>query len=80
MKREYFCKLNAVVKKIIRGDYSQGTELDTILNDTRYPAKLLSFTEKLNLMTVKLEAREETLIENIEELQKKKPYSGKGHI
>ena len=70
MKTDYFRKLTQALAAITRGDYRQGAELEKILGEKSYPAEVLSFTEKLNLMTVKLEAREEALNDNIARVRK----------
>jgi membrane protease YdiL (CAAX protease family) len=70
MGKDIFNKLTRILRAIIHGDYSQGAELEAILKEQGNPSELQNFAEKLNLMTVKLEARELALKDNIEHVKK----------
>lgn len=68
---DFFPKLGKLLTSITRGDYSAGKKVEEFLDPGKYPPEVVEFTENLNLMTVKLEAREEALMNTICELGKK---------
>jgi len=68
---DFFPKLGKLLSIITRGDYSAGKKVEEFLDPGKYPSEVVEFTESLNLMTIKLEAREESLKNTINELEKK---------
>jgi hypothetical protein len=68
---DFFPKLGKLLTAITRGDYSAGRKVEEFLDPEKYPPEVVEFTESLNMMTVKLEAREESLKNTIGELEKK---------
>lgn len=68
---DFFPKLTRLISDITRGDYNAGKKVEEFLDPGKYPPEVTEFTERLNMMTVKLEAREEALKNSIGELEKK---------
>jgi membrane protease YdiL (CAAX protease family) len=66
---DIFTKLRKTLLLITKGDYSVGKELETFLDAEKYPKEVVEFTETLDLMTIKLEAREIALRNTIKELE-----------
>lgn len=68
---DFFPKFGKILSTITRGDYSAGKKVEEFLDPGKYPPEVVEFSETLNMMTVKLEAREEALKNTIGELEKK---------
>lgn len=69
LNKNIFRELKKLTDTIIRGDYSHAANIEEIIRDKDNPADLVEFAESLNMMTVKLEAREMALKNHIEELE-----------
>ncbi len=69
MITEIFTRLRKALTAITAGDYSVGKEIEEFLDTDKYPKEVVDFTESLDLMTIKLEAREIALKNTITELE-----------
>ena len=71
---ELFEMLNQACKKIASGDYSQedAERLFELAKGTRYPSLLSDLAESFGMMMVKVEAREFSLKQAVEELEEAK--------
>jgi hypothetical protein len=70
MITDIFVKLKKAIYAITTGDYSVGKEIEEFLDNEKYPKEVVDFTESLDLMTIKLEAREIALKNTITKLEK----------
>ncbi len=70
MITDVFNKLKKTLVTITSGDYSAGKNIEEFLDENKYPKEVVDFTETLDLMTIKLEAREIALKNTIIELEK----------
>lgn len=70
MHFELLVKLKSVLNAITRGNYDVRTEIEEYLDQDKNPEEVVDFAENLNLMTLKLEAREMALKNSIRELEK----------
>ena len=71
---ELFEMLNQACKKIASGDYSQkdSERLFELAKGQRYPSLLADLAESFGMMMVKVEAREFSLQQAVDELEKTK--------
>ncbi len=64
-------QLETVISSITKGDYSVGKEIEQFIDEKKYSKDVAEFAESLNLMSLKLEAREQALENTIETLKGK---------
>lgn len=64
-------QLQTVISSITKGDYSVGKEIEQFIDEKKYSNDVTEFAESLNLMSLKLEAREQELENTIETLKEK---------
>jgi hypothetical protein len=70
MSFDLLVKLKSVLNAITRGNYDVRNEIEEYLDSEKNPVEVVDFAENLNLMTLKLEAREMALKNSIQELEK----------
>jgi membrane protease YdiL (CAAX protease family) len=71
MHKKTFEDLKEIISAVTEGDYSSGKKLEQLLDKEKTPEEIADFVESLNLMTIKLEAREIALGNTISELKAK---------
>jgi len=64
-------QLETVISSITKGDYSVGKEIEQFIDEKKFSKDVAEFAESLNLMSLKLEAREQALENTIETLKEK---------
>jgi len=64
-------QLEQVISSITKGDYSVGKQIEQFIDEKKYSKEVAEFAESLNLMSLKLEAREQALENIIETLKEK---------
>jgi membrane protease YdiL (CAAX protease family) len=69
MNKNLLDDLGSFVRAVIRGDYSRGKNIKRLTEDVALQKDEAAFVESLELMSVKLEAREFALEETISELR-----------
>jgi len=68
--RQVLIKLKGVLHDITRGDYDVSQDIENYLDEQEQSKEVVEFAEQLNLMSLKLEARELALKRTINELEK----------
>jgi membrane protease YdiL (CAAX protease family) len=67
--KEHFIRLKRTINAITHGNYQVSAEIEEYLDQEKHPEEVVDFAENLNLMTLKLEAREIALKNTISELE-----------
>lgn len=63
-------KLKSILHSITRGNFDVSQDIEVYLDEKNHPKEVVDFAEQLNLMSLKLEAREMALKNTIDELAK----------
>lgn len=67
--KEHFIRLKRTINAITHGNYQVSAEIEEYLDQEKHPEEVVDFAENLNLMSLKLEAREIALKNTITELE-----------